>query len=53
MDIKDFKWINNNGKWNPESVPIGEGTVNFDEYFKFVKKYNVPGRCRFTLSIPL
>jgi len=43
MDIKDFKWTNNNGKWNPESVPIGEGTVNFDEYFRLVKKYNVSG----------
>ena len=42
-DIKDFKWTNNNGRWNPESVPIGEGMVNFDEYFKLVKKYNVSG----------
>jgi len=42
-DIKDFKWTSNNGKWNPESVPIGDGTVNFDEYFKMVKKYNVSG----------
>jgi len=43
MAIKDFKWTNNNGKWNPESVPMGEGTVNFDEYFRLVKKYNVSG----------
>ena len=43
IDIKDFKWTLNNGKWNPESVPIGEGMVNFDEYFKLVKRYNVPG----------
>lgn len=43
MAIKDFKWTNTNGKWNPESVPLGEGTVNFDEYFRLVKKYNVPG----------
>ena len=43
MDIKDFKWTLNNAKWNPESVPIGEGMVNFDEYFKLVKRYNVPG----------
>ncbi len=42
-DIKDFKWSQTNGKWSPESVPIGEGMVNFDEYFKLVKKYNVPG----------
>jgi L-ribulose-5-phosphate 3-epimerase len=42
-DIKDFKWSQTNGKWAPETVPINEGMVNFDEYFKLVKKYNVPG----------
>ena len=42
-DIKDFKWSQTNGKWAPESVPIGEGMVNFDDYFKLVKKYNVSG----------
>lgn len=42
-DFKDFRWANTNGKWNPESVPAGEGMVNFDEYFKLVKKYDVPG----------
>lgn len=42
-DIKDFKWSLTNGKWAPESVPIGEGMVNFDTYFKMVKNFNVPG----------
>jgi sugar phosphate isomerase/epimerase len=42
-DIKDFKWTLTNGKWNPETVPLGEGMVNFEEYFKLVKKYNVSG----------
>ena len=42
-DIKDFKWSQTNGKWAPETVPMGEGMVNFDAYFKLVKKYNVPG----------
>lgn len=42
-DFKDFKWTNTNGKWNPESVPAGEGMVNFNEYFKLVKKFDVPG----------
>jgi L-ribulose-5-phosphate 3-epimerase len=42
-DIKDFKWSQTNGKWAPESLPVGEGMVNFDDYFKLVKKYNVSG----------
>ena len=42
-DLKDFIWTKTEGKWQPESVPIGTGMVNFDEYFKIVKKYDVPG----------
>lgn len=51
-DIKDFKWSQTNGKWGPESVPIGEGMVNFDEYFKLVRKYNVPGPMSIHLEYP-
>ena len=42
-DIKDHIWTKTNGKWNPESVPLGEGMVSFDDYFKIVQKNNVPG----------
>jgi sugar phosphate isomerase/epimerase len=51
-DIKDFKWSQTNGKWGPESVPIGDGMVNFDEYFKIVKKFNVPGPMSIHLEYP-
>lgn len=51
-DIKDFKWSQTKGKWDPESVPIGEGMVNFDEYFKLVKKFNVPGPMSIHLEYP-
>jgi L-ribulose-5-phosphate 3-epimerase len=51
-DIKDFKWSQINSRWNPESVPVGEGMVNFDEYFKLVKKYNVPGPISIHLEYP-
>ena len=36
--LKDFKWGKVNGKWKPVNVPIGEGMVNFDKYFKILKK---------------
>jgi L-ribulose-5-phosphate 3-epimerase len=51
-DIKDFKWSQNNGKWNPETVPLGEGMVNFDEYFKIVKKANITGPMSIHLEYP-
>ncbi|TMM56718.1 TIM barrel protein [Maribacter algarum] len=44
IDIKDFKWGQKDGKWQPINVPLGEGIVDFDSYFKLLKKYeiNVP-----------
>lgn len=33
--IKDFVWGKaENGKWKHQNVPLGEGMVNFDEFFK-------------------
>ncbi|MGD0582754.1 MAG: sugar phosphate isomerase/epimerase family protein [Bacteroidales bacterium] len=42
-DIKDFKWIETDRKWNPVSVPLGDGIVNFDEYFTLIKTLNISG----------
>lgn len=39
--LKDFKWGKVNGKWKPVNVPVGEGMVDFDRYFKLLKKYNL------------
>lgn len=39
--LKDFKWGKVNGKWKPINVPIGEGMVDFDKYFKLLKMYNL------------
>jgi len=39
--IKDFKWINKNGKWKRTYVPLGEGMVDFDAYFKFLVKNKI------------
>ncbi|MGB4960048.1 MAG: TIM barrel protein, partial [Saprospiraceae bacterium] len=35
--LKDFKWGLVNGKWAPINVPIGEGGVDFVNYFKLLK----------------
>jgi sugar phosphate isomerase/epimerase len=39
--LKDFKWGKVNNKWQPVNVPIGEGMVDFDTYFKLLKKYTI------------
>ncbi len=43
--LKDFRWEQDEGgKWRVLNVPIGEGMVDFDAYFKWLKKHqiNVP-----------
>jgi sugar phosphate isomerase/epimerase len=39
--IKDFKWGKVNGNWKPVNVPVGEGMVDFNTYFKLLKKYKL------------
>ncbi|MGM5470623.1 sugar phosphate isomerase/epimerase family protein [Flavobacteriaceae bacterium LMO-SS05] len=39
--LKDYKWEIENGKWVVINVPIGEGMVNFDGYFKLLKAYHL------------
>ena len=39
--LKDFKWGKVNGKWKAVNVPVGEGMVDFDKYFKILKKHQL------------
>ena len=39
--LKDFKWGKVSGKWKVVNVPIGEGMVDFDTYFKLLKSYGL------------
>ena len=41
IDIKDFKWIEKEGKIRSESVPLGQGMVNFKQYLNLLKNYNI------------
>jgi len=36
--IKDFSWVDHNGKMEPEAVPLGQGQIDFDAYFKLLKE---------------
>ena len=39
--LKDHTWEKKNGKWKPKHVPVGEGMVDFDRYFKILKSYGL------------
>lgn len=51
--IKDFRWTENNGKWRSENCPLGEGMVDFKEYFGLVKQYNIDGPISLHFEYPL
>lgn len=53
FDVKDFIWKEADGKWNPFNVPIGEGMVDFDRYFKLLKELNIQGDFTLHLEYPL
>jgi sugar phosphate isomerase/epimerase len=41
IDIKDFKWTERDGKFTSETVPLGEGMVDFKKYFGMLKELNL------------
>ena len=43
MVIKDFKWGEGDGKSIEINVPVGEGIVDFEAYFKLVKELGIHG----------
>lgn len=51
-DIKDFKWEQAPGKAVIENVPVGEGIVNFDAYFKLVRELDIGGPMSVHLEYP-
>lgn len=51
--LKDFKWGKVNGKWEAVNVPIGEGMVDFDGYFKLLKQYGLKPPVSLHLEYPL
>ncbi len=51
-DLKDFKWMQSPGKATIENVPIGQGIVNFDQYFKLVRDLGIGGPMSVHLEYP-
>jgi L-ribulose-5-phosphate 3-epimerase len=53
LAIKDFTWITTNGKPMAVTVPMGEGMVNWDLFFKTVKELNITGPLTLHVEYPL
>lgn len=51
--LKDFKWGKVNGKWRIVNVPMGEGMVDFNAYFKLLKKLGLKPPVSLHLEYPL
>ncbi len=53
LAIKDFTWMTVNGKTQAVTVPMGEGMVNWDLYFKTVKEMKISGPLTLHIEYPL
>ncbi len=53
MDIKDFYWEKKEDKWRHRMVPLGEGMVDFKQFFGLVKKYAITGPISIHFEYPL
>lgn len=43
LAVKDYIWKQNDkGQWKDRMVPLGEGMVDFDAYFKEIKRLKIP-----------
>jgi sugar phosphate isomerase/epimerase len=41
MDIKDYAWPEDKSVTRPVNVPLGTGRVNFDEFFRILREYDL------------
>ena len=53
LAIKDFTWKTESGKPQAETVPLGEGMVDWDLFFKTVKELNIAGPMTLHIEYPL
>ena len=53
LAIKDFTWQVINGKAKVVNVPLGEGIVDFENYFKTLKELNIVAPISLHIEYPL
>jgi L-ribulose-5-phosphate 3-epimerase UlaE len=53
LDIKDFQWTSKSAKYQIEDVALGEGMVNFKQFFKLLQNYQINGPISLHYEYPL
>jgi len=53
LAIKDFTWMTVKGKPSAVTVPMGEGMVNWDLFFRTVRELNISGPVTLHVEYPL
>lgn len=53
MVIKDFHWEETGGGWQIKSVPLGQGMVDFNSFFKTVRELHISGPLSLHIEYPL
>jgi L-ribulose-5-phosphate 3-epimerase len=53
VTLKDFKWQEKDGKWSVLDVPVGEGLIDFKNYFRLLKQYKLNGPVTLHIEHPL
>ena len=53
LAIKDFTWEINNGRAKIKKVPLGQGIVDLDGFFKNIKNMNITAPITLHIEYPL
>ena len=53
LAIKDFTWKTTGGKPEPVTVPLGDGMIDWDLFFKIVKELNIKAPLTLHVEYPL
>ena len=53
MALKDFKWVERDGRNRVVNTPIGAGTVDFVEFFRFLKQQAIQAPFTMHLEYPV
>jgi L-ribulose-5-phosphate 3-epimerase len=53
LAIKDFTWKTTGGKPEPVTVPLGDGMIDWDLFFKMVKELNIKAPLTLHVEYPL
>jgi sugar phosphate isomerase/epimerase len=53
IDIKDYRWEKENESWILKNVPLGEGMVDFDTFFKLLYRFTIKADFSIHYEYPL